>query len=328
VKFTENGEVVVAVTHEQQAWRFEVADTGVGMSDHQLAGLFQPFHQADASTSRRFGGTGLGLSIAHRLATQMGGNISATSIPGKGSRFTVLLPLPAQAAAPRPPLPRNALVLLASRNGPHSPVEPQLQQWNLDIMRLENISTDTRRQIPPSIDRPAALVIEMEGAELRRLHALMAAWPQLPVLAIIPPGANQLGHAALSAGAKEILEKPIVPGTLHAALSRIWKPSDSAQPIGPPLPETYQQQDQSPLPPIELLKHLRELRDLVENGDFQAQRLLSTVHPILVDSFGAEQIQPLVEAVRQLRQDQALQHIDQLLTRYGPMPADAPTPAP
>src|SRR5690606_22171522 len=70
-----------------------VADTGVGMRQDQQAKLFQPFAQAEASTTRRFGGTGLGLSICRQLAEMMGGAISVTSEPGQGSTFRVLLPL-------------------------------------------------------------------------------------------------------------------------------------------------------------------------------------------------------------------------------------------
>jgi PAS domain S-box-containing protein len=92
VKFTERGEVVVAIEVVERdstsvLLRFEVRDTGVGMSLEQQQHLFQPFSQADTSTSRRYGGTGLGLAISQHLVQLMGGEIGVNSRPGQGSRF-------------------------------------------------------------------------------------------------------------------------------------------------------------------------------------------------------------------------------------------------
>jgi CheY-like chemotaxis protein/HPt (histidine-containing phosphotransfer) domain-containing protein len=92
VKFTEQGEVVVAVRHvdSTSAWvtlRFSVCDTGIGLDAEQAARLFQPFAQADASTTRRFGGTGLGLAISKQLVERMQGEIGVVSEPGRGSEF-------------------------------------------------------------------------------------------------------------------------------------------------------------------------------------------------------------------------------------------------
>ncbi|MCK9684619.1 hybrid sensor histidine kinase/response regulator [Scleromatobacter humisilvae] len=108
VKFTPAGEVVLAVALAgepgRQALRFEVRDTGIGMSPDQLAKLFQPFEQADQSMARRFGGTGLGLAISKRLVELMGDTLRVESTPMKGTRFLFDLPLqrPASAAAREP----------------------------------------------------------------------------------------------------------------------------------------------------------------------------------------------------------------------------------
>jgi len=93
VKFTECGKVCVTVgpVHYGDGTprlEFQVADTGIGMSEDEIAKLFQPFSQADSSTTRRFSGTGLGLTICKRLAELLGGDISVTSRPGEGSTFT------------------------------------------------------------------------------------------------------------------------------------------------------------------------------------------------------------------------------------------------
>jgi signal transduction histidine kinase/DNA-binding response OmpR family regulator/HPt (histidine-containing phosphotransfer) domain-containing protein len=92
VKFTEGGEVVLTVRVTEQGdtsvrLRFEVHDTGIGMTAEQQKRLFQPFVQADASTSRRYGGTGLGLAISRHLVHLMGGELAADSAPGRGSCF-------------------------------------------------------------------------------------------------------------------------------------------------------------------------------------------------------------------------------------------------
>lgn len=126
-KFTKNGTVSVTVRREAREGRdwiaISVADTGIGMTPEQLSRLFNDFVQADASTTRKYGGTGLGLAISRRLCQMMGGEISVTSEPGKGSTFLVSLPAesgtvpavtPARPAAALPAgeMPRGSVVLV------------------------------------------------------------------------------------------------------------------------------------------------------------------------------------------------------------------------
>ncbi len=92
VKFTEKGDILISTELVEQdkdsaLLRFSVRDTGIGMTEEQMAKLFKSFSQADTSTTRRFGGTGLGLAICKRLATLMDGDIGVQSEPGKGSTF-------------------------------------------------------------------------------------------------------------------------------------------------------------------------------------------------------------------------------------------------
>ena len=98
VKFTDVGEVVVRAQVEDQTElgpvvRFEVTDTGLGLEDADRERLFEPFSQADSSTTRRFGGTGLGLAICRQLVTAMGGELGVESELGRGSTFWFTLPL-------------------------------------------------------------------------------------------------------------------------------------------------------------------------------------------------------------------------------------------
>ena len=121
IKFTPSGEVVLEVCcvgrqDGRALVHFEVRDTGIGIPQASLDRLFQPFTQADSSTTRRFGGTGLGLSIVRKLVEMMGGQVGAHSEPGKGSTFWFTLPLETAdmggAEPPRDPVTIDRRVLL------------------------------------------------------------------------------------------------------------------------------------------------------------------------------------------------------------------------
>jgi signal transduction histidine kinase len=101
-KFTKNGAITVDVAREDDRIRFEVADTGVGISQDQLARLFQPFSQADSSMSRSYGGTGLGLAITRELAQLLGGEVEVTSALGRGSVFSLTVAVDAVTVAAKP----------------------------------------------------------------------------------------------------------------------------------------------------------------------------------------------------------------------------------
>ena len=94
-KFTKEGEIKLRARKisDGRHWvELSISDTGIGMTPEQQAKLFEEFSQADAATAQRFGGTGLGLAITRKLARMMGGDVTVTSEPGKGSVFTVRLP--------------------------------------------------------------------------------------------------------------------------------------------------------------------------------------------------------------------------------------------
>jgi signal transduction histidine kinase len=95
-KFTKQGQVTLRVRRVidgRDRIELAVADSGIGMTAEQQGKLFEDFTQADASTAQRFGGTGLGLAITRKLARMMGGDVTVASEPGKGSVFTVRLPV-------------------------------------------------------------------------------------------------------------------------------------------------------------------------------------------------------------------------------------------
>ena len=143
VKFTETGEVVVRVesgpiADERVALTFTVTDTGIGIPSEKHATIFDPFTQADASTTRRFGGTGLGLTISARLVALMGGTIRVKSEPGHGTMFEVTLPFEIRAEAPVPLSPRKLEdlsgldVLVVDDNATNRRIlEEQLTVWGM-----------------------------------------------------------------------------------------------------------------------------------------------------------------------------------------------------
>jgi signal transduction histidine kinase/CheY-like chemotaxis protein len=183
VKFTSAGEVAVSARlREQRAdgalvVRFEVRDTGVGIAPHEQARLFEPFSQADSSTTRRYGGTGLGLAISHQLVTAMGGGLDLRSAPGEGSTFgfdVVLAPAhdPATAATPPAEVLVGVKVLVVDDNQTNRLVlHEQTSAWGMDTTL--------------AADGPAALALMRKAAELGDPF-------QLAVLDMVMPGMNGL----------------------------------------------------------------------------------------------------------------------------------------
>ena len=93
-KFTKNGKITLSVeTVNKVNIKFDISDTGIGMNKEQLENVIEEFTQAESSTSKDYGGTGLGLPISKKMAEMMGGEINAKSSKGKGTTFTVTLPI-------------------------------------------------------------------------------------------------------------------------------------------------------------------------------------------------------------------------------------------
>ncbi len=147
IKFTERGSVSVHLsrigeTRTRNQLRFEVRDTGVGIAPEAAARLFQPFSQADASTTRTFGGTGLGLAICKRIVTLMGGRIGVDSTPGKGSTFWFEVALDkalGDIEGRSPADTGNTRVLLVTANaGQHRRFSLALPQWGMALVHAAN----------------------------------------------------------------------------------------------------------------------------------------------------------------------------------------------
>jgi signal transduction histidine kinase/CheY-like chemotaxis protein len=138
LKFTRHGRVDVRLTALADGILLEVRDTGIGIAPEALSRIFQPFTQAEAGISRKFGGTGLGLTLTRRLCEAMQGTLEVHSQPGLGSRFSVRLPLPTHAAASAlPPLQGKVIALCSRRSGLGELLETWLPTWGVDYRRLD-----------------------------------------------------------------------------------------------------------------------------------------------------------------------------------------------
>ena len=173
IKFTEVGQVrlvtrLLAGDDVPPRMQFEVIDTGVGMTEEQLARLFQPFTQGDSSTTRKFGGTGLGLTISKRLAVILGGSIAVSSTSGKGSTFSVTV-----ATGPLdgvPMLDRPTEAALASRQSVRAAVQSRAK-LDCRILLAED-GPDNQRLISFILEKNGAEVVIAENGRVAVEQAL------------------------------------------------------------------------------------------------------------------------------------------------------------
>jgi len=231
IKFTENGRVTLSAEVDGPWLVFQVSDTGIGMDREQLDRVFNPFEQADGSTTRKYGGTGLGLTITHRIIQLMGGRITAESTPGQGSCFTIRLPYQPLALAEPPPA-----------AGPAKPVgalgQPRLAGLRIlvaedneinQLILAENLTEDGaevevvdngREAVERVRQQPDAFAVVlmdiqmpvMNGHEATRHIRLLA--PDLPVIGQTAHAFAEEKEACLASGMVAHIAKPIDPDRL------------------------------------------------------------------------------------------------------------------
>ena len=249
VKFTERGRVHLRISRADgnsgahPVVRFEIEDSGIGLSEEQQARLFEAFTQADASTTRRFGGTGLGLVISRRLLDLMGGGIGVRSVLGQGSLFWFQLPLEADtrdgagadaAADPASPRLDGLRVLLAEDN----PLNRELAMTLLERAGAQVTAVDTGAQAVAAVQSGRFDVVlmdvqmpEMDGYEAtRRIRALGGAAGQLPIVAMTANAMSGDRERSLSVGMNEHLSKPIDTAVLRQTLARLRTTQAEAPP--------------------------------------------------------------------------------------------------
>jgi len=220
-KFTKDGRVGLDVRQEDGPAGpnivFEVSDSGIGMTSDQQAKLFRAFTQADSSTTRKFGGTGLGLAITKRLCNLLGGDVVVTSEEGRGSRFTITLPLRAADAwnavegpAPEVSGPEQAATILLIDDDPQ--VHDLLgQMLSREGYRIEHATSGPDALTMVQKVRPAAILLDVMMPQVDGWTVLSAlkrdpALAAIPVIIVSMLDERPLG---LSLGAAEFLTKPI-----------------------------------------------------------------------------------------------------------------------
>ncbi|HEY1602687.1 MAG TPA: ATP-binding protein [Pirellulales bacterium] len=255
IKFTEVGEIrivvqVDATEKKQPRLQIEVIDSGIGMRSEQLAKIFQPFAQADSSTTRRFGGTGLGLSISKRLADVLGGTISVRSDPGHGSRFILTVatgpldsishiadvqnPLPDAVAASEPralPANRRCKVLLAE-DGPDNQrlIAYVVRKYRADVTIADNgqMAVDLVLAAEDSGDPFHVVLMDMQMPVLDGYGATQKLREAGFAGTIVALTAHAMGgdrEKCLAAGCNDYSMKPIDRASLYRVIARCAVPT-------------------------------------------------------------------------------------------------------
>ncbi|MDO6694147.1 MHYT domain-containing protein [Aliiglaciecola sp. 3_MG-2023] len=236
VKFTEKGNITIKLSkHADDMVRFEIRDTGIGMSNVQLENVFEAFEQADESMSRRFGGTGLGTTISKQLVELMGGSIYATSQLNIGSTFCFILPLKkvesnSQKSEKRAPTKLPKLRIL---------VVDDLQQ-NIDLLtilltRAEHTVFAARDGEQALIrmrnDQPDVVLMDIQmpvmdglsAAQKRREQEQTEKLPHIPIVALTASVLEKDRLSALEAGMEGFANKPVDIDLLSFEIAKVLK---------------------------------------------------------------------------------------------------------
>ena len=231
-KFTKQGRIILSasrlVADQGDRLRFEVSDTGIGMTPEQVTGLFQPFSQADASTTRDYGGTGLGLAITRHFCRLLGGDVVVVSEPGKGSCFTVELPeaarLEGEEAAQTYPTDEDvapSVLVIDDERAVHELLGRELGAYGYRVIHAYGGQEGLR--LAGEV-RPDAITLDviMPGTDGWAVLRSLKADPVLrgiPVVLVTILGDREMGFAL---GAAEYLTKPVDLEILTKALSGHW----------------------------------------------------------------------------------------------------------
>jgi len=318
IKFTAKGKVIVNVlpvpsstagTAGKGMLRFEVTDTGIGMSRDQIGKLFQPFTQADISTTRQFGGTGLGLAISHSLVTMMGGEIGVDSTEGKGSTFwftaeVTALPsdLTEDTALTHRPQPKDARssvleriaglrILLVEDNEINQQVARELLNlagMTVDIARNGKIAVDMVAETPYDAVLMDLQMPLMDGYQATQIIRADSRHKDLPIIAMTAHAMPSEREKCIAVGMNDHVTKPIDPDRLYAVLAA-WAPRSGARPANPTGKAAAADSSTSAPASADALPdtiqgiNLTEARTMVRENDVILRHLLGAFHAKYMD---------------------------------------------
>lgn len=243
IKFTEQGEIRVTVSclsdNDQQAdLRFSVQDSGIGLSEEQMAKLFQPFQQADASTSRQFGGTGLGLAICRELVEAMGGVIGVDSQPQQGACFWFRVTLPSMpggelASAQDDRVSLAGLRVLVAEDNPVNTlvVKGMLERLGVSVQCVEN-GVQALSEYQTNANAIDAILMDCEMPEMDGFAAAAAirewetreARSPVTIIALTAHSLGDFSARCQSSGMDKYLMKPPTVTALRESLGSLVKP--------------------------------------------------------------------------------------------------------
>ncbi len=239
IKFTTEGGVEVSVESAKlqggPGLRFEVRDTGIGIAAERRDRLFEPFSQAEASTTRRFGGTGLGLAICRRLCELMGGRISVESEEGRGTTFRFTVAAAPSAGVDRGELYRRDPRLVNRRRSPQlrillaedNPVNQMVAGGMLEVLGCRYDVVTTGQEAVDAVGRARydAVLMDvglpnLDGFEATRKIRDQRRGRQPAIIALTAHAQQRDRDRCLEAGMNDFLSKPLQLGALEAALER------------------------------------------------------------------------------------------------------------
>ena len=349
VKFTEQGQVTITASTTEQEIQIVVADTGIGIAAEHLPYIFDEFRQADDSTSRKYGGTGLGLAIAKKYARMLGGGISVESALGKGSTFTLRLPLTleptnnaqAELKTPGAPVPsgQGQKILVVEDS------EPAIIQLT-DILSRQGYQALVARNGKEALEQiehtlPDAMILDLMMPEVDGFQVLKATrevprTARLPVLILTAKHVSKEELSFLKGNnVHQLIQKgDINKDGLLAAVARMVAPTQEKP---APQPSPRQRHARPDTPVILIVEDNPDSRraacallsddyQIIEADNGQAGIAQARAcHPDIILMDIAMPIMDGIQALQEIRRDETLRHIPVVAVTASAMRGDQET---